>query len=164
MLLAFLAVLFAGPEADRIAPPEPVSIEQPAEADDDDGDEAEAESQTAEGVGPDIRYTKDLSDDELSRRWKDALEALGTISVGFADEGRLINAVHMAEDPAWICQRPDLAWGTQETVDALSLVFRAVHQQFPASAPARLSHIGAREGGYLRPHRSHQSGRDADIA
>ena len=41
--------------------------------------------------------------------------------------------------------------------------FRAVHKQFPDSAPARLSHIGNEDGGYLRPHHSHQSGRDADI-
>src|SRR5258706_287689 len=46
---------------------------------------------------------------------------------------------------------------------ALSAAFRAVHKQFPASAPARLSHIGLADGGYLKPHRSHQSGRDADI-
>ena len=31
------------------------------------------------------------------------------------------------------------------------------------SAPARLSHIGNQDGGYLRPHHSHQSGRDADV-
>src|SRR5947209_6042853 len=163
MLLALLAVLFTGPEADRIAvPPEPpaaVAVE-PDDDDDDSADDGESESATAEGAGPDIRYTKDLSDDELARRWKDALETLGTVSVGFADEGRLINAVHMPDDPAFVCQRPDLAWGTQETVDSLVSVFHAVHDQFPGTAPARLSHIGARDGGYLKPHRSHQSGRD----
>jgi LysM repeat protein len=69
----------------------------------------------------------------------------------------------MPQDDAWVCQRPELAFGTQETVDALASAFRAVHKQFPDSAPARLSHIGLPDGGYLRPHRSHQSGRDADI-
>ena len=115
-------------------------------------------------AGPGLRYTGDLADAELSRRWRAHLESLGSISVGFADQGRLINAVHMPVDPAWICQRPDLAWGSQETVDSLVLAFRAVRAEFPDSAPARLSHIGARDGGYLRPHKSHQSGRDADIS
>jgi murein endopeptidase len=140
----------------------------------DEGEEAEndlAESESPEvetrapqgGLGPEIRYTSDLATPELQRRWMNDVESLGSISVGFADNGRLINAVHMPEDEAWICRRSDLAWGTQETVDALALAFRAVHQQFPRSAPARLSHIGAQDGGSLRPHRSHQSGRDADI-
>ena len=48
-------------------------------------------------------------------------------------------------------------------MDSLISAFHAVHYKFPDSVPARLSHIGAKEGGYLRPHRSHQSGRDADI-
>ncbi|MBS2025185.1 MAG: penicillin-insensitive murein endopeptidase [Deltaproteobacteria bacterium] len=143
------------------------------DADDDDSDEAEepgasdAESESANAAdapaGPGINYTRDLSDAKLQELWLKDLEALGSISVGFADEGRLINGVHMGEDPAWIRQRPELAWGTKESVDALAAAFRAVHAQFPNSAPARLSHIGNKDGGYLRPHKSHQSGRDADI-
>ena len=130
----------------------------------EEGDDGESESVTAEPGGPGVRYTRDLSDDELLRRWKDELASLGTVSVGFADNGRLINAAHMAQDPAWFLQRPELAWGTQETIEALATAFRAVRLQFPDSAPARLSHIGSKDGGFLRPHRSHQSGRDADIA
>jgi murein endopeptidase len=130
---------------------------------DDDADEAESESVQPAAVGPDIRYTSDLTDEELQRRWEQDLESLGSISVGFADKGRLINSAQMPEDPAWIRQRPDLAFGAQETINALSAAFRAVHEQFPDSAPARLSQISARDGGYLRPHRSHQSGRDADV-
>ena len=150
----------AAPEAKAAA-----SDDDDRQGDDGSGDEAaEAESETAEdGGGSGLRYSSDLSDEELARRFKADLESLGTISVGFADQGRLINAVHMPEDPAFMCQRPDLAWGTRETVDSLVAAFRAVHTRFPESGPARLSHIGARDGGYLRPHKSHQSGRDADI-
>ncbi|HUJ25507.1 MAG TPA: penicillin-insensitive murein endopeptidase [Myxococcales bacterium] len=178
MHLLLLALLLAAPE-DPIGPFEqdlvvapPAAAEEAAAPDaasdesaEDEDEPAEAESETAAGAeaGPDIRYTKDLSDAELQRLWTTDLAALGTISVGFADQGRMINAVHMDSDPAWICERADLAWGARETVDALETAFRAVHQKFPDSAPARLSHIGAKEGGYLRPHRSHQSGRDADI-
>ena len=135
-------------------------------ADDEGGDDAEeAESESAEPgtAAPGIRYSADLTDDELQKLWRNDLSSLGTISVGFADQGRLINAARLGQDEAWVCQRPDLAFGTQETVDALVTAFRAVHKQFPNSAPARLSHIGLPDGGYLKPHRSHQSGRDADI-
>jgi len=172
-LLLTAALLFGAP-AGRVGPFEQESVapalaEEAAPdgeaADDDEGDAAEAESESAAAgaTGPGIHYTADLSDEALQRLWQADLESLGSISVGFADQGRMINAVHMAQDPAWICERPELAWGAKETVDALELAFRAVRQKFPESAPARLSHIGAREGGYLKPHRSHQSGRDADI-
>src|SRR5439155_425442 len=72
-------------------------------------------------------------------------------------------AVQMPQDPAWIIERPDFSYAVRETVDALAQAFRSVRRQFPDSAPARLNHISAKDGGYLRPHRSHQSGRDADI-
>jgi hypothetical protein len=165
----------AGPAASgapSIAAPSSAAAAEGDEADDeedegDEGDDAESESAQAlpEGASPDLRYTRDLSDAELQRRWLKELPALGSISVGFADQGRLINGVHLDadEDAGWICQRPDLAWGTQETVEGLKAAFLAVRKQFPDSAPARLSHIGLRDGGFLRPHRSHQSGRDADV-
>jgi murein endopeptidase len=139
------------------------------EMEDSDADEgagsAEAESQSAQPGSPtsEFHYSADLSDAELQRRWKEDLASLGTISVGFADQGRLINAARMPQDEAWVCKRPELAFGAQETVEALMAAFHSVHKQFPSSAPARLNHIGGMEGGYLKPHRSHQSGRDADI-
>src|SRR3954468_11794279 len=134
----------------------------PAEHGAEEGPE-EAESTLAQPVGPDLLYTRDLTDDELARRFKDDLDSLGSISVGFADRGRMINSTRMPDDPAWICERPNYAYGARETIDALALVLRKVHEEFPTSAPARVSHISQRDGGFLRPHRSHQSGRDADI-
>jgi murein endopeptidase len=123
----------------------------------------EAESSIAQPIGPDLLYTRELTDEELAQKFRNELASLGSVSVGFADRGRVLNAIQMPQDPAWIVERPAYAFATRETVDALALAFRAVRRQFPDSAPARLSHVGAREGGYLRPHRSHQSGRDADI-
>jgi murein endopeptidase len=123
----------------------------------------EAESQTVEPVGPALLYTRELTDQDLARKFRDELASLGSISIGFADRGRVVNAVQMPQGAAWIVERPTLSFGTRETIDSLAQVFRSVHRRFPDSAPARLSHVGAEEGGYLRPHRSHQSGRDADI-
>ncbi|MCA1825635.1 MAG: penicillin-insensitive murein endopeptidase [Myxococcales bacterium] len=152
--------------ARSIGPFEDEMVAAPVPDDEDEGDEADdGEEEVAEpGVtGPEIKYSADLPDDELERRWKDDLQSLGSISVGFADQGRLINAARMPLDDAWILERPSLAYGTKEAVDALINAFHAVRKQFPSSAPARLSHIGNQDGGYLRPHHSHQSGRDADI-
>ena len=123
----------------------------------------EAESSTAAPIGPALLYTRELTNQDLAQRVRDDLASLGSISIGFADRGLIINAVQMPQDPAWIIERPDFSYAVQETVDALAQAFRSVRRQFPDSAPARLNHISAKDGGYLRPHRSHQSGRDADI-
>jgi murein endopeptidase len=152
MRLALTAVLVLG--AARASAQESV----------DEGDAPEeAESSMAQPVGPDLLYTREITDQELTRKFQDEPQSLGSVSIGFADRGRVINAVQMPQDPAWIVERPGYSYGTRETIDALALVFHSVRRQFPESAPARLSHLGAKEGGYLRPHRSHQSGRDADI-
>jgi len=59
---------------------------------------------------------------------------------------------------------PGSAWGTQETIDYLNAAVQAVHDQFPDTPPLALGDIGARRGGALRPHISHQAGRDLDIS
>jgi hypothetical protein len=167
LLHVLLAAQGINPQIEE-EPPARIAQEEAAAAEPDtsESEDAEAEADDAEPPpgAPDVRYTADLSDEQVELLWKESPAELGSISMGFADRGRLINGVHMPADPAWMLQRPDLAWGTRETVEGLAAAFRAVHEQFPGSAPARLSHIGGREGGYLRPHRSHQSGRDADVA
>ena len=36
-------------------------------------------------------------------------------------------------------------------------------ERFPGSPPIAIGHLSAKFGGYLSPHLSHQSGRDADV-
>ena len=110
-----------------------------------------------------LLYTQDLTDDALMKQFVGNMASLGSISVGFAEAGRLINGVQMTPGDAWSVVSPENAWGTRETVVFLSVVARAVMEQFPYVAPLRVNHIGKQEGGYLRPHHSHQSGRDADL-
>ena len=152
---------------------QPVAVEAEEEADDHDEDEAEP----ANGIDPEseaisganvplddtIRYTTDLTDQDLDKRFCGDLASLGSISVGFAESGRMIGAVKMSQDPAWTLVVPEYAWGTQETIDYLSAAARLVKAQFPDSVPLRVNHIGKKDGGYVRPHRSHQSGRDVDL-
>lgn len=152
---------------------QPVAVEAEEEADDHDEDEAEP----ANGIDPEseaipganvpldetIRYTTDLTDQDLDKLFSGDLASLGSISMGFAQSGRMIGAVKMSQDPAWTLVVPEYAWGTQETVDYLSAAARLVKAQFPDSVPLRVNHIGKKDGGYVRPHRSHQSGRDVDL-
>lgn len=139
-----------------------------AERDDDDGapevsDAEEADARAAMLADAGILYSQDLSDEELARRWVEAPASLGSISVGLAEAGRVVNAVTLPPGDAWQVIDPHNAWGTQETIDFLTAAASAVRTQFPDAPPMRVNHISRRDGGHLRPHKSHQSGRDADI-
>lgn len=108
-------------------------------------------------------YTSDLSDSEIERRFRDEPETLGSASMGFVEAGRLINGVPMPEGDAWTVVSPEAAFGTQETIGFLVTAANAVRAKFPSAPPLRINHIGKKTGGYLRPHHSHQSGRDVDL-
>ena len=188
MLLPLLAALLSlspdGGVADGGAPaglvdagPEFTAAEAgdagPDEADDDSGDETaddspdlgegEAAQLAALATDGGLLYSRDLTDAELERRWVEDVESLGSISVGLAEAGRLINGVHLDEGEAWTVVVPEDSFGTRETVDALKAVAAAVHEQVPGALPLRVNHISKRNGGYLRPHQTHQSGRDTDL-
>jgi murein endopeptidase len=110
-----------------------------------------------------LRYTTDISDDFLSQHWKNAPEQLGSISIGFVDEGRLINAEKFPKGDEWILVSPDRAWATSETIQYVVKAIKQVRAEYPAAPPLRVNQISAKEGGYLRPHKSHQNGRDVDL-
>jgi murein endopeptidase len=143
--------------------------EDSADGVDDDVPEAgeaegsEAGASCAAGGDGGVLYSTDLSDDELARRFVEDPASLGSVSLGLAEAGRVMNAVRMPPGDAWTLVTPEHAWGTQETIDGLMRVARRVRDTVPAAAPLRVNHIGKKDGGYLRPHQSHQSGRDADL-
>jgi murein endopeptidase len=128
-------------------------------------DEGEGESHIAPGDPTGPRYTTELSDAELEKLWRGSPERLGSISAGFVDSGRLINGLRFPEgDPAWTVVSPEKSYATRETIDYLVTAIHAVKAQYPDSPPLRVNQISGPEGGWLRPHKSHQNGRDADIA
>lgn len=139
-------------------------------ADDDElagvpsADEGESHDVAAPPGTPDVRYTADLPDGELERLWKESPDALGSISIGFTDEGRLVNGQRFPDGEGWMVVDPERSYATQETIDAVITAVREVRAQFPDAHPLRVNQISAREGGWLRPHKSHQNGRDVDLA
>jgi murein endopeptidase len=110
-----------------------------------------------------ILYTSDLGDEALARLWVEAPETLGSISVGVNEAGRIINGVQLPEGEAWRAVDPNNAWGTQETIDFLTAAATAVREEFGDAPALRVNHISKKSGGYLRPHQSHQAGRDVDL-
>ena len=153
---------------DGAAPPEKMVAEEGSDEEgpvgEEEAGEGEAEETLAageEGEGP--FFTNDLTDDTLLQLWKEKPAELGPISVGFVQSGRLVNSVQFPKGDDWLLVSPDLAWTTQETVDYLTRAIRDVRTQFPRAPPVRVNQISAREGGHLRPHKSHQNGRDVDM-
>jgi LysM repeat protein len=164
-----------------VAPPAEQASESADAADtatdgeaDDDNDSAEVagfdsteadETEGAEaGTGtPEVQYTAELSDDELTRRWKDDPASLGSVSVGFVHAGRMVNAVRFPDGSDWTVVQPEKAWTTEETVHYLTQVIRELRGRYPDAPLLRVNQISARDGGYIRPHKSHQNGRDVDL-
>jgi murein endopeptidase len=152
-MFLLVLVLAAAPAADD------------ADSDDDDAtfDAAEGEAAVAPSLDAALKYSTDVSDAELEQKFVADLESLGSISVGLAEAGRVINAVQVQPSPHLEVVTPENAWGTLETVEYLYAISADVARAVPEASPLRVNHVGKREGGYLRPHFSHQSGRDVDL-
>lgn len=127
----------------------------------DDGEPKEVVVTVATDGG--YHYTNDLSDAELAARWESDPKSLGSISIGFVEEGRMINAMPFPEGEAWTVVVPESCWTTQETADAIIGAARQVREWYPEGAPVRVGQVSGPEGGYLPPHISHQNGRDIDV-
>jgi penicillin-insensitive murein endopeptidase len=104
-----------------------------------------------------------VSDAEVFRRLKENSTALGSMSIGLPNGGVLINGVQLPSDTHWTLVDPAHEYGTQETVDYLVQAMTKAATVVPDTPPYFIGHLSARSGGFLRPHRSHQSGRDVDI-
>jgi len=76
--------------------------------------------------------------------------------------GFLANAAQLQPSPLWR-ERPHTSYATPELLTGLRAGVYAVHAAYPDSPRLFLGDLSARFGGRLPAHRSHQSGRDADI-
>jgi penicillin-insensitive murein endopeptidase len=57
----------------------------------------------------------------------------------------------------------DNTWGTAGTVSGIRAAVAELRVQYPDAAPVNVGDLSRERGGYLKPHRSHQLGLDADI-
>lgn len=84
-------------------------------------------------------------------------------SIGRANSGRLINGEQLPPHRAYTIRDLNRAWGTNETIGAIVEVFDHMRRRFDSLPRVAVHDLSAREGGEISDHRSHQSGRDADI-
>jgi penicillin-insensitive murein endopeptidase len=90
--------------------------------------------------------------------------AIGSVSVGRPNRGRLVNGVLLGETETLRWRNPNEAtrWGTEELVGLLQDGAQHVAAELPG-AQLSVGDLSRRGGGRFRPHRSHTSGRDVDV-
>jgi penicillin-insensitive murein endopeptidase len=140
------------------------SIEQTSDELDDSGEGAEPPSGSAEPASVLPHPLDGWSDAQVAHAVTHDLHSLGPMSVGSPNAGALINGVQASENALYKPVSPNGTWATQETLDFLAAALTRVHEQFPDTPPLALGDISNKNGGLSRPHVSHQSGRDVDIA
>ncbi len=84
-------------------------------------------------------------------------------SVGRATDGELVQGCELPErGPGYLCRHP-ARFGTPFVVAALQSAAAQVVRVHGPGPELVIGALSADGGGRLRPHRSHQSGRDADV-
>ncbi|MEZ4324925.1 MAG: penicillin-insensitive murein endopeptidase [Polyangiales bacterium] len=85
-------------------------------------------------------------------------------SIGLPYNGSLTHPEPLPQHPLYVVREPSRAFGTLETVRWIRDAFEVVRRLHPDGPRVRIHDLSDADGGALRDHRSHQSGRDADIA
>jgi len=93
--------------------------------------------------------------------WAHAQATQPCLSVGTVDFGRLENGALLASRPGIRARSRD-AWGTPEAVRGITRAAQVVEALYPGRGDLVITDISRAEGGHLRPHRTHQNGRDVD--
>ncbi len=83
-------------------------------------------------------------------------------SLGWANSGTLVHGRHLTEgEGVRFMPGRVLHWGTEELVGLLERVGASMRRRF--NARITVGDLSAEHGGLVARHRSHQSGRDADV-
>jgi LysM repeat protein len=145
------------------APDGPPTDDSGEEVDEDVDDGFELEPGAPTGSARPSRLST-LTDQEIQDKLLKEPLSLGSISIGSTNAGALVNGVQLPKGDRWERVESFNAWGTQETIDALTHCIDAVHAQFSSTPPMYIGHISGKDGGHLSPHKSHQAGRDVDAS
>lgn len=100
--------------------------------------------------------------DELRRLIREAPRSLGSASIGTPTRGSLWNGIALREGNG-ILRAGGYPWGTERVIRSIERAVREVRRCHPNTPPLHVGDIARQHGGWLRPHRSHQAGLDADL-
>ena len=107
-------------------------------------------------------------DDDSGTAWKGFLSAEidsgSSASVGPPNRGHLQGGHFLPERGTGFLRKNDKApYGTDETVALIAWACAEIDRLYPGTASLVVGDISKEGGGKLRPHKSHQSGRDVDL-
>lgn len=85
-------------------------------------------------------------------------------SIGRTNRGRLIHPEQLPRHSGYVIRDRARAFGTLETILWTQDAFDAVAREHNRSPRLRVHDISNERGGWMRGHRSHQSGRDVDLS
>ena len=123
----------------------------------------------AQGLGP-MKHLQELNPDvdfdnlEKGQQvlvWKRSEQF--SKSWGDPNHGRLYDGEPLPEGDGYLVLHPHRAFGTYYTVSEIVRVMDAFNARYPESKPLIVGDISVKNGRQLKPHKSHQSGRDVDI-
>jgi murein endopeptidase len=99
-----------------------------------------------------------------STDWTAFKDGSDTRSVGKASGGRLPNGRRLPAEGRGLVRKNDKApYGTDETVALLLWAGDQMVTLYPGTVPMVVGDLSREGGGRLKPHASHQTGRDADL-
>lgn len=84
-------------------------------------------------------------------------------SIGSSRRGKLKNGMQLPTGRSYYRRRPHRAWGVNHAIYHIRRVASYVRSKYPRIHKLSIGDISSRRGGKLASHKSHQSGRDADI-
>ncbi|MEM6990998.1 MAG: penicillin-insensitive murein endopeptidase [Myxococcota bacterium] len=87
----------------------------------------------------------------------------GAFSVGKPNRGRIEHAVQLPESPLYTIRFNRLAWGSSLTVRNVQRALAGFRRDSGFEGEIFIGAMSQKSGRRLRPHRSHQSGRDIDV-
>lgn len=114
------------------------------------------------------RWNRRLRPDRLNagrvlRIYSDVPPSLSE-SMGAPNHGRLVRGEQLPAHPGYVIRDPRRAWGTLETILWMQDAFDAVRAVHSGAPRIHVHDISDEDGGRMHGHRSHQSGRDVDVA
>lgn len=88
----------------------------------------------------------------------------GAESVGSPNGGRLWRGAQLPESPHYTLGIPHLAYGSTNTIALIQYGFETFRRRTGFGGKVLVTSLSRPRGGYFPPHKSHQSGRDVDVA
>ena len=124
----------------------------------------QAKAAKADGKVQEAPPLPDEEDEEGEPSWFDFLAGLPSHSIGKASRGSLSHGRLLPKKGVGYRRKNDKApYGTDESVAIVQWACQEMTKLYPGTVPVIIGDLSTKTGGKLRPHSSHQSGRDVDI-